>query len=80
MFCPNCGKQLKENAKFCGACGIKIQERGFVSKDEKKFKRVTVSSGDAAQTSLPSLQQGEKTGQSPNHAAPEKSSGFPLPR
>lgn len=62
MFCPNCGKQLKENAKFCGACGIKIQERGFVSKDEKKFKRVTVSSGDAAQTSLPSLQQGEKNG------------------
>ncbi len=25
MFCPNCGKQLKENAKFCPVCGVKIR-------------------------------------------------------
>ncbi len=26
MFCPNCGEQLSDDAKFCGACGAKIDE------------------------------------------------------
>ncbi len=25
MFCPKCGKQLKDGAKFCSGCGAKIQ-------------------------------------------------------
>lgn len=25
MFCTNCGAQLKEAAKFCGACGTKVE-------------------------------------------------------
>lgn len=25
MFCPKCGKQLSENAKFCGGCGSPVQ-------------------------------------------------------
>lgn len=24
MFCPNCGEQLSDDAKFCGACGAKL--------------------------------------------------------
>lgn len=24
MFCKKCGKELKENAKFCGACGMPV--------------------------------------------------------
>lgn len=26
MYCRNCGSKLKENAKFCGECGWKIEE------------------------------------------------------
>lgn len=25
MFCQNCGKKLRENAKFCSSCGAKIE-------------------------------------------------------
>lgn len=25
MYCPNCGKEIEENAKFCGACGTKLE-------------------------------------------------------
>ncbi|MDE5679463.1 MAG: zinc ribbon domain-containing protein, partial [Lachnospiraceae bacterium] len=24
MFCPNCGKQISDNSKFCGYCGAVI--------------------------------------------------------
>ncbi len=24
MFCPNCGKQLPDDSRFCGSCGSKI--------------------------------------------------------
>lgn len=26
MFCPNCGSQISDNAKFCSSCGAKISE------------------------------------------------------
>ena len=26
MFCPNCGNQVRDNEKFCGKCGTKLQE------------------------------------------------------
>lgn len=25
MFCPNCGKQLPDDAKFCGGCGTRME-------------------------------------------------------
>lgn len=25
MFCPNCGKQLPDDAKFCGGCGNRLE-------------------------------------------------------
>ena len=25
-FCPYCGSQLVENAKFCGSCGARVQQ------------------------------------------------------
>lgn len=27
MYCPNCGKQLREGAKFCGFCGMDLSGR-----------------------------------------------------
>lgn len=29
-FCPNCGSQLEENTKFCGKCGMKINNLEIV--------------------------------------------------
>ncbi len=26
MFCPNCGKQIPDNSKFCSECGAKVQK------------------------------------------------------
>jgi len=30
MFCPNCGKEIREGATFCPFCGTKIEEREVV--------------------------------------------------
>ena len=35
MFCPNCGKQLKENAKFCPVCGVKINSKEIPNRSFK---------------------------------------------
>ena len=24
MICPNCGKEIEDNGKFCGYCGYKL--------------------------------------------------------
>ncbi|MDL2310539.1 zinc-ribbon domain-containing protein, partial [Peptostreptococcaceae bacterium OttesenSCG-928-C18] len=26
MFCPNCGKKIPENSRFCPMCGFNIKE------------------------------------------------------
>ena len=26
MYCPNCGKRVKEGEKFCGSCGTPMPE------------------------------------------------------
>lgn len=33
--CPNCGKELKDEAKFCGGCGYKFQVSNPENKEEK---------------------------------------------
>jgi len=35
MFCPNCGKQLKENANFCSDCGMKINSKEIPNRSFK---------------------------------------------
>lgn len=35
MFCSECGKEIEEGAKFCGACGTPITE----SNDKKAIRR-----------------------------------------
>ena len=30
MFCPECGKQNKDNARFCQFCGARIEEEAEV--------------------------------------------------
>ena len=38
MNCPSCGKELKENSKFCSSCGEKIEE---VKPVEKVMRQIT---------------------------------------
>ena len=26
MFCPNCGKEISEETKFCSACGTRLAD------------------------------------------------------
>ena len=37
MFCPNCGKQMADNQKFCGNCGWSVGS-DFVSKRDEAVK------------------------------------------
>ncbi len=42
MYCRNCGNKLKENAKFCGECGWKIEdvtESEIISDEERLQKK-----------------------------------------
>lgn len=38
MFCPKCGKEIPENAKFCGRCGNPIQMTAKPAKQENSPK------------------------------------------
>lgn len=35
-FCPNCGKELDNNAVFCPQCGTSFQSSNSISSNEKK--------------------------------------------
>lgn len=35
MFCINCGKELKDNTKFCPKCGNKVENEELVNKNQE---------------------------------------------
>lgn len=41
MICKNCGNEVKENAAFCGVCGMKVENESFPQ--EEVAKNVVVS-------------------------------------
>ena len=36
MFCPNCGKQIKDYDNFCRYCGIDLKDDNFNQEQDKK--------------------------------------------
>lgn len=47
MFCPKCGKEIKEGASFCPKCGTKVasnqenfQQNNYKSQNSQKNKNV----------------------------------------
>lgn len=36
-ICPNCGKELSENAKFCSKCGNRYEEQTDITQQNCKF-------------------------------------------
>ena len=34
MFCPDCGKEISNNAEFCGSCGFKVTNTETVVEQE----------------------------------------------
>jgi hypothetical protein len=43
MFCKNCGKELNENAKFCGGCGAKVGTLPNVGNQETQEKKFHIT-------------------------------------
>lgn len=37
MYCPNCGKQIEDDSKFCKSCGNKINSHSSQINDEKEI-------------------------------------------
>ena len=42
MYCPNCGKQIEDNARFCGECGTEIE--GFEVEETEETSEVEETS------------------------------------
>ena len=43
MFCSNCGSELVPGAKFCSACGAKVEETHVKAFDTQAFKEAIES-------------------------------------
>ncbi len=79
MFCPTCGNQLNDNAKFCSACGSAVPSAGTAptpqaqaSTDQAAAATTVSSFGGAAAANAP--QQNANTAQ-PNANAAFASTG-----
>ncbi len=57
MFCPKCGKQIPDEAKFCPGCGNKVQIPGGIGQQTKKpdgnVKQAKKPDGNVQQTRKP---------------------------
>lgn len=58
MYCTHCGKELDENAKFCGRCGAKV-ERSETSKLQEATSRPEDPDGNLHIAESPSEPSGE---------------------
>ncbi len=74
MFCPTCGNQLNDNAKFCSACGSAVPSAGTAptpqaqaSTDQAAAATTVSSFGGAAAANAP--QQNANTAQPDANAA-----------
>lgn len=52
MFCPSCGKELKDDSKFCKYCGCKIKSRNNQSNISNVSKNDSADSEDRNQKIL----------------------------
>ncbi len=63
MFCIECGSKLAENAKYCSACGVKIEfssandEPISDTKENEQLQESTVISNDTAETDSPESEE-----------------------
>lgn len=76
MFCPECGKQIKDGVKFCPKCGKKIPEEASEQKTvpEKEQKPPTIQ----AKHEVESPQPGLPSEQQPRPQPKQKSKAVPI--
>ena len=55
-FCHNCGTKLKENTKFCGACGTAVLTLADIAPEETPLPVETVAEEPAVQVTEPETQ------------------------
>ena len=48
MFCPNCGKELKEGARFCTECGIELAGSQFATRVQSSSDKQSTMSDELA--------------------------------
>lgn len=87
MFCPNCGKELKNGSKFCSNCGNPVPVRAAAVKEETK---VTPEAAELAQqpaaatepteAEVPKAEQPvEQTATEPQEPVQQTTAGFQEP-
>lgn len=52
MFCPKCGSELADDAKFCGACGYNMNDASAQSEAKAPDQEGTVSEGDGQKSTF----------------------------
>lgn len=67
MFCPKCGNQLADGAKFCNACGNKLEEQNAEKVIGNQYEQPTTSQNDTLNDGS-SANQYQTSGQSAQQA------------
>ena len=63
MFCPNCGQELPQNARFCGGCGTQIPLSDFEAPNEATCGEVSRIEVDVSVSDAQAVRQGAATPQ-----------------
>ena len=81
MFCENCGKELKENAKFCDECGAKVTIVPPSAVPSEPEVQENAYTQDTPQPEAPQPQQPQQGWQDPNagQGGPQPQQGWQDP-
>lgn len=61
MFCPSCGKELSENAKFCGGCGTPVKPKTSSAASPSAGAAESIPASNAATAFPPASAPAEQT-------------------
>ncbi len=77
MHCPNCGKELKDNQKFCGGCGTNVEK--FLAEKSAAESEVTAEAEAPASEAPVEASEAEAPSEAPASEAPVETSEAETP-